>query len=462
VNDSGGSQAVDLADLTLCFEGAIPAVIATVAADGSPNVTFLSRVRMVDGERIALSNQFFSKTARNLAENPYASLLLCDPVSYRQYRLTLAYVRTDRAGRVFELLHEDVEAIAALQGMQGVFKLRGADVYRVVNIDVVAGVQFEDQLATGADSGPTRAELGPLAELTSRLGRSVDLNTLVGVALDGIAELFGFTHSVLMLPDESAARLYTIASRGYSAEGVGSEIPMGQDLVGMVAARCKSIRVGNVSQLSRYSQNLRRSYEDSGEIGPGREVPIPGLSGVQSKMAVPAMARGELVAVLAVESVEPVAFTPNDESLLTVVAKLVADAVEAARAQASGPPTGPLTPAKRASTSRLEHSAHVRYFEVDGSVFIDGHYLIKGVAGRLLWSLLRQNNDEGRVDFTNREIRLDPTLELPNYRDNFENRLVLLKRRLDERKAPIRIDKAGRGRFQLTVEAELALERVAI
>ena len=53
---------IDLGDLEACFEGAIPAVIATASADGTPNVTYLSRVRMVDGQQIALSNQFMSKT----------------------------------------------------------------------------------------------------------------------------------------------------------------------------------------------------------------------------------------------------------------------------------------------------------------------------------------------------------------------------------------------------------------
>jgi adenylate cyclase len=49
-------------------------------------------------------------------------------------------------------------------------------------------------------------------------------------------------------------------------------------------------------------------------------------------------------------------------------------------------------------------------------------------------------------------------LELPEFRDNFENRLVLLKRRLDERNAPIHIEKTGRGRFRLDVNATLVLE----
>ena len=53
--------------------GGVPLVLATASADGIPNVTYLSKAHVVDEHRIALSNQFISKSARNLAENPQAS-----------------------------------------------------------------------------------------------------------------------------------------------------------------------------------------------------------------------------------------------------------------------------------------------------------------------------------------------------------------------------------------------------
>ena len=52
--------------------------------------------------------QFFSKTVQNLAENPRASVLLMDPVTYDQYRLAIVYERTERRGPVFERLRDSI------------------------------------------------------------------------------------------------------------------------------------------------------------------------------------------------------------------------------------------------------------------------------------------------------------------------------------------------------------------
>ena len=124
-----------LRELAPCFEGAVPSVIATASADGTPNITHLSKVHLVDDEHVGLSDQFFSKTNRNLCENPYACVLVMDPHTYDEYRLILRYERSERRGKLFDRIERDIEAIAALCGMQGVFKLRGVDIYRVLEIE---------------------------------------------------------------------------------------------------------------------------------------------------------------------------------------------------------------------------------------------------------------------------------------------------------------------------------------
>jgi hypothetical protein len=74
-----------------------------------------------------------------------------------------------------------------------------------------------------------------------------------------------------------------------------------------------------------------------------------------------------------------------------------------------------------------------------------------GVAGAIVRKLVRDHLAGGRTEFTNRELRLDPALRLPDISDNLEARLVLLERRLAERCTYLRIEKTGRGRFRLVV-----------
>ena len=60
------------------------------------------------------------------------------------------------------------------------------------------------------------------------------------------------------LASEEGRRLYTIGSRGFDAERIGAEVVVGEGLIGAVAARCESARVGNLRQMAKYSASSVR------------------------------------------------------------------------------------------------------------------------------------------------------------------------------------------------------------
>lgn len=125
---------VGLQEARPCLEGVLPAVIATADAGGTPNITYLSKVFYVDAERVALSNQFFSKTVANIRRNPFAQLTVMHPENTRHYRLDLEYERSMTSGDLFETARAEIDAIASLMGAQDLFRLRALDVYRVLRV----------------------------------------------------------------------------------------------------------------------------------------------------------------------------------------------------------------------------------------------------------------------------------------------------------------------------------------
>jgi hypothetical protein len=54
------------------LDNGVPCLMVTCSADGTPNATVISQVYYVDETRVALSFQFFSKTIKNVRENPRA------------------------------------------------------------------------------------------------------------------------------------------------------------------------------------------------------------------------------------------------------------------------------------------------------------------------------------------------------------------------------------------------------
>jgi hypothetical protein len=116
------------------MDNGVPCILATCSADGSPNSTIISQAYYVDAEHVALSFQFFSKTIRNVRENPHASLALNDIAGRRVWVLQLEYDHSETAGPIFDEMDMQIEAIASVSGMQGIFKLRAADIYRVKSV----------------------------------------------------------------------------------------------------------------------------------------------------------------------------------------------------------------------------------------------------------------------------------------------------------------------------------------
>ena len=117
------------------LDNGIPAVMVTCSASGVPNTTIISQVYHVDETHVALSFQFFNKTIRNVRENPRANVTVQDIPGFRLWILELEFERSETEGPIFDTMDMQIEAIASATGMSGIFKLRAADIYRVLSVE---------------------------------------------------------------------------------------------------------------------------------------------------------------------------------------------------------------------------------------------------------------------------------------------------------------------------------------
>ncbi len=432
-----------------CLEGVIPAVIATCAPDGMPNATFVSQMQYVDPQHVALSFQFFNKTRENILANPQATALVIDPVTADSYRLTLLYLRTETEGTLFQPMKAKLAGIASHTGMAGVFKLQGADVYRVQAVERVPGNALPRPPAP-------RNLLNALRSASERLAACAELGALFDAALAALAQDFGVSHALLLMADTAAQRLYTVASRGYSSTGVGSEIGFGEGVIGVAAQVRVPVRINHMTMEYGYGRAARDAAAAAQGVAPAAEIPFPGLAEPHSQLAVPIVAAGRLLGVLCAESPQDMRFSYDDEDALVALAALLGSSALALQQAVEREADDGI--AMPASTPLPQgQPLEVRHYRANRSIFIGGDYLIKGVAGAILWKLLRTQADSGRCDFSNRELRLGGDLGLPELSDNLEARLVLLQRRLAERCPAIAIEKTGRGLFRLRLARPLVL-----
>jgi adenylate cyclase len=440
---------IALHEIRACFEGAIPAVVATCGADGVPNVAYISQVFYVDERHVALSFQFFNKTRQNILANPCATALLLHPATAQFYRLHLRYLRTETEGPLFEGMKAQLAGIASHSGMQDVFRLLGSDVYEVVEIEVPASQAL-------AAPTPRAGWLGAVRRASEQLVRCASLDDALKAVLTTLSDSLGVPHAMVLMLDGASQRLYTVASSGYATSGVGSEVRMGQGVIGVAARERTPVRIGHLTNAALYSQAMRSSFEAQiPDFDPVTDIPYPGLEAPHSQLAVPVQSARGLLGVLFVESARDLQFSYEDEDALVAIAGQLGATIELLQATADSADTAapPLEPPVAVGVP-----LKLRHFGSNDSVFLQDAYLIKGVAGAILWKLLRDHQQSGRVEFSNRELRLDLAHKLPDVADNLEARLLLLQRRLAEQGGPIRIEKTGRGRFRLVLGQPVELE----
>jgi hypothetical protein len=126
-------------DIKAAMQGVIPSHVVTCSHDGTPNASAISQVYYVDADHVALSHQFFNKTKRNLEENPRAMAWVISPETFEAWDLELEFVRSETSGPIFDIMEMQIEAIASMVGMKGIFKLRAADVFRVTAVSKAVG-----------------------------------------------------------------------------------------------------------------------------------------------------------------------------------------------------------------------------------------------------------------------------------------------------------------------------------
>jgi len=439
-----------LSDLSACFEGVIPSIIATASADGMPNISYLSHVVRIDEEHVALSNQFFAKTAANVRANPKVTLILVDGFTGDQFLLDIGFMRSVDAGPLFDRIALQLKASSAQVGMSEVMRLRSADVFRVHGIEKVPSPVATAPGAVGRDS----VSLPALSEAIKAIERQADADEIIDSLLGGVQRVLGYDNALVLIHDSHRGSLVTTGSIGYERSGLGSEIASSEGLIGSAATNGQTIKVNDMSRVRRLGEAI--SLDADASENATRVVTFPQLPRVMSQIAVPMVARNTLTGVLFIESTQRLAFREEDEAALEILAGQAAGALRASEREAAAAQPTQVPPPPRLASGGGE--IRVVHHRVDDSVFVDGTYIVKGIAGALLRLMLEWHLKDGSEVFTNREMRLALGGRMPEIKDNLETRLLLLRRRLEEKQAPIQIVRVGRGRIRLEATGPLLLD----
>lgn len=436
-----------LSQLEGCFEGAVPAKIATCSMSGIPNASYLSHVYYIDEKHIAVSYQFFNKTRANLLENPFASIQVRQPCSMQAFRLSVKYLRSEQNGPIFEKMAVKLDVIAASEGMGEIFKLKAADIYEVLDIEEMNKIS---QVNSACETSSTE-DLELIRVISDKLNLSKNMEELFDMSLELLNQYMGWTHMILLLADPSTKNLLTHATFGYQQSGIGSEVNWGKGLIGLCAQHHRALQISGLREGVRYAQAVKKTLIDQATDD---RIALPGLANPAAQTAVPIQSFGELQGVLFVESETKSYWNRRDLLILSVFANILALGLRsfANTLDVIRPLNLEL---KKEDEKPIEWN--FRYVDEEDVIFVNNNYLIKNIPAKILRYLIESYCHHGRTEFSNMELRAEKNLQLPDYKDNLEARLILLRKRLEDQDSGIRLISTGRGKFKITITGQITL-----
>ncbi len=313
-----------------CFEGVIPSVVATLDAEGVPNVSYLSQVYLVDDDHVALSNQYFSKTADNVGATGRATLLVVSGRSGVQYTLDLAHEASLTAGDTFDRMAAQLSAVSTQLGVSEVMNLRSAELFRVEACRPVPGPTNAPHVPQPVPLPKAGERLAQAARLSALIGAESDADAMVDRALEGLISDFGFSNAMVLTVDAAEGKLMTLASRGYPTGGAGSEVALGEGVIGNAALSRQPVRLSDMSRGRRMAAAVRASARMEAD----RYIPLPGLAEPQSQLAAPMISRGKAYGVLFTESPDRFRFGTDDEAALGLIGGQLAACLQLADLEA--------------------------------------------------------------------------------------------------------------------------------
>src|SRR5499433_1293582 len=168
-----------------------------------------------------------------------------------------------------------------------------------------------DPILNSSPSEVSEEVLATLTQIGEEVNASLDLDEVLARTAALIKKHIDYEIFGVLLVDENTQALKHRFSIGYSRElAANLVIPVGQGITGTAAATGHAVRVGDVSKDARY---------------------INAIDTVRSELAVPLMVQGKCVGVLDIQSNHLDYFTPEQQSILTMLGSRLAVAIENAR-----------------------------------------------------------------------------------------------------------------------------------